>query len=160
MRKLIASIFFIMTMSQVHAVNFEYKKVNDFNILSSFNTVHEFEESYASYVQNCLDHTGGGTGGIPCFIGSKLWDRELNIYYKKLGEILNNKEKSLLKESQRAWIKERDASIEFNSILLNRDYSKQGTMYALMRAGRVDEMITPIIKERALVLKRWFELLQ
>ena len=160
MKKLIASVFFLMSMSQAHAVNFEYKKVNDFKVLSSFNNVHEFEESYAPYIQNCLDHTGGGTGGISCFIGSKLWDRELNIYYKKLDAILKDKEKSLLKESQRAWIKERDASMEFNSILLNRDYSKQGTMYALMRAGKVDEMITPIIKERALVLKRWYELLQ
>lgn len=155
MKKLISSMLFIMTMSQVHAVSFEYKKVNDFNVLSSFNNVHEFEESYASYVQNCLDHTGGGTGGISCFIGSKLWDRELNTYYKKLGAILNNKEKS-----QRRWIKERDTSIEFNSMILNRDYSEQGTMYALIRAGKVDEMITPIIKERALVLKRWYELLK
>jgi hypothetical protein len=45
-------------------------------------------------------------------------------------------------------------------MILNRDYSEQGTMYALIRAGKVDEMITPIIKERALVLKRWYELLK
>lgn len=160
MKKIITSLFVIIAMSQAHSLNFEYKKVNDFDVLNSFKSVSEFEESYSSYVQNCLDNTGGGTGGVSCFIGSKLWDRELNIYYKKLGAILNNKENSLLKKSQRAWIKERDASVEFNSMILNRDYSEQGTMYSLMRAGAVDRMITPIIKERVLVLKRWHELLK
>jgi hypothetical protein len=51
-------------------------------------------------------------------------------------------------------LKERDLSIRFNSILLDRKYQeKQGTMYSLMRAGDADQMTVPIIKQRALYLK-------
>lgn len=30
-------------------------------------------------------------------------------------------------------------------------------MYMLRRAGDVDEMMTPVIKQRVLILKNWFE---
>ncbi len=148
----------LFAQSNAWASIYEYKSINDFKDLSSYNSIEEFEASYQKYVQDCLDNTGGGTGGISCHIGYEIWDRELNYYYKKIAPLLNKKELTALKESQRAWIKERDLSIEFNSMLLDHKYPPQGTMYALMRSGSADKLITPIIKQRTLVLKRWYEL--
>ena len=139
------------------AADYPYKKADDFKKLESFKSVEQFEANYKKYVQHCLDNTGGGTGGIPCFVGYDLWDRELNIYYNKLMNVLGEKEKKLLKESQLAWIKEKEKTIEFNSALLDKKYTEIGTMYALMRAGDAEEIITPIVKNRALLLKKWLE---
>jgi uncharacterized protein YecT (DUF1311 family) len=151
----------LLTPSVTFAIDFKYKKLDDFKSLEFFKSVDEFESSYNKYVQECLDNAGGGTGGIPCLIGYELWDRELNIYYNKLMEVLGEKEKELLKESQREWIKEREKSIDFNSSLLDGKYKHEtGTMYRLMRAGEADEMITPIIKQRALLLKKWLEFVE
>jgi len=142
-------------------VAYPYKKVSDFRTLEFFKSVQEFESSYGKYVQDCLDNTGGGTGGIPCFIGYDMWDGELNIYYNRLMATLGKKEKNLLKESQLAWIKEREKTIDFNSSLLDLKYAEEeGTMYALMRAGDADRAIRPIIRERALLLQNWLEFRQ
>ena len=153
---MILFIIFI-TQANANASRYGYKHIDEFPPLNFYATVEEFEASYQGYVQDCLDNTGGGTGGIPCFIGNELWDRELNNYYGKLKSLLNEKEASALRESQRTWIKERDLSIKFNSMLLDRKYSQQGTMFALMRAGAADKAITPIVKQRALVLKSWYD---
>ena len=75
-------------------------------------------------------------------------------------KILGEKERKLLKESQLVWIKEREKTIDFNSAILDKKYSTTGTMYMLMRAGDADKMITPIVKERALLLKNWFEFIE
>lgn len=139
------------------AVDYPYKNADDFKKLESFKSVEQFESNYKNYIQHCLDNTGGGTGGIPCFVGYELWDRELNIYYNKLMSILGEKGRNLLKESQRAWIKEKEKTIEFNSVLLDKKYTGMGTMYELMRASDVEETITPIVKNRALLLKKWSE---
>ncbi len=143
-----------------HAVDYQYKKAENFQPLSSFQSVEAFETEFEGYVQHCLDNTYGGTGGIPCFIGRDIWDRELNIYYKKLASKLDKSGKALLKKSQLAWLKGRDLSIEFNSHLLRKKYTEPGTMYLLMQASDADELITPIIKSRALTLKKWLESLE
>lgn len=154
-------ITFLVNPSFTFAIDYEYKKIDSFKKLESFKSVEEFELYYNKYIQDCLDHTGGGTGGIPCFKSYEIWDRELNIYYEKLINILGKKEKQMLKASQLAWIKERDKSIEFNSKLLDIEYKNEmGTMYALMRAGDADRLITPIVKQRALQLKNWFEFVE
>ena len=140
------------------AVKFKYKNIEDFKTLSVFSSVEKFEQNYQNYTQDCLDNTGGGTGGIKCYIGYKMWDRELNIYYKKTNKSLADDGKILLKKSQLTWIKERDQSIDFNSYLLNKEYSGQiGTMYSLMRAADTSSAIVPIVRQRALVLKKWSE---
>jgi len=155
---------FILLLFSTHAyassLGYEYKPLSEFERLKSFSTIDEFEESYAGYVQDCLDKTGGGTLGIPCFVGSQLWDRELNDYYKKLSSVLNIKGNRVLKESQRTWINERDKSIDLNSMILDRKFPHEGTMFVLIRAGKAEEIITPIIKQRALLLRQWFELVK
>lgn len=145
----------LMASSVAFAVDYPYKNIDDFKTLESFKSVDEFEASYNKYIQQCLNNTYGGTGGVPCLIGYDMWDRELNIYYSKLLKILGEKEKKLLKESQLAWIKERDATITFNSHLLDKKYAEPGTMYVLMRANDADKMMIPVVKQRALLLKNW-----
>ena len=75
-------------------------------------------------------------------------------------KILGEQEKNLLKESQLAWIKERDKTIDFNSLLLDKKYTTTGTMYVLMRARDADAVITLIVKQRALLLKKWLEFIR
>ena len=149
-----------MTASISFAGSFQYKNINDFKTLEYFKSIDEFEESYLKYVQSCLDNTGGGNGAVPCFIGYEIWDRELNIYYDKLMKLLGDKEQNLLKESQLAWSKERDKSSVFNSQLLDNKYTEPGTMYVAMRAGDVDRIMTSVVKQRALILKNWYELVK
>ncbi|OLQ69922.1 hypothetical protein BIT28_10240 [Photobacterium proteolyticum] len=141
----------------VYAIDYEYKSVSDFNHLSSFKNIEDFESSYGDYIQSCLDNTGGGSGGIPCLIASKLWDRELNIYYSKLRKMLSEKEKESLKQSQLTWLEDRDKTLKFNSILMDRVYPPQGTMFQLMHSGDVSDVAVSIIKQRALLLKSWAE---
>lgn len=160
MKTLNTSIFFIFLFlfpSISNGIDYKFKKIEEFKVLESFKTIEDFEKYYEKYTQECLDNTYGGTGGIPCFIGYEIWDRELNIYYKKLYTKLDNHGKKLLKDSQLAWVKERDLSIKLNSFLLDKVYTEPGTMFLLMRAGDADSMITPIIKQRTLVLKTWLQ---
>ncbi len=152
-------LFLSITFSaSVDAMNFEYKGVNDFKALSQYANVGEFELAYQSYKQNCLDNTGGGTGGMRCLIDLDIWDRELNIYYKKVYQLLDDEGQKLLKASQRAWIKERDHSIALNTLIVDKKFKDlHGTMHYLMRANDRSTAIYPIVKERALVLKRWYD---
>jgi uncharacterized protein YecT (DUF1311 family) len=133
---------------------FAYKTVKDFKTLETFRTVDAFETSFAGYVRDCLDNTGGGTGGIRCEeITYDLWDRELNIYYARLLKVLKPKEQALLKENQKQWLTYRDNAIAIDSALLDRRYDTQGTMYQLMRSGDASRIITPMVKQRALMLR-------
>lgn len=156
-KKFTFAILCVMILS-LNLFAFEHKDINSFKALNDFNTIEEFEKYYNSYIQECLDNGYGGTGSIPCFVSYELWDKELNFYYKKLLTKLNPNEKELLKKSQRKWVESRDLSIQFNSSLLDKTYLEEGTMYLLMRAGDADSLISPIVKERALTLKRWYDI--
>ena len=136
---------------------FEQKTVEELKKLSDFKTVDEFVNYQNNYTQECLDNGYGGTGSIPCFVSYELWDKELNIYYEKLMSKLNPNEKELLKNSQRKWIESRDLTIKFNSKMLDKVYTEEGTMYLLVRAGDADENMSKVIKERALYLKNWYD---
>ena len=70
---------------------------------------------------------------------------------------LTAKEKELLKESQKKWLESRDKTIEFNSLMLDRNYDQQGTMFLSFRAGDADSVVSEIIKNRVLYLKNWYD---
>lgn len=148
---ILLSLFIFSTNSSA----FEQKNINSFKKLDDFNSVQEFEKYYHSYTQECLDNGFGGTGSIPCFVAYKLWDKELNSYYNQLLSKLSTNEKELLVSSQKAWLKSRDSTIEFNSKLLDKIYDQEGTMYLLMRAEDADSTMSHVIKERVLTLRRW-----
>lgn len=140
-----------------HAAGFDYKQAKDFKPLSAYPDAAAFEKVYKAYVQECLNETYGGTAGIPCYVGYALWDRELNIYYKKLHTLLSSEERNKLRTAQVAWLNMRDRSKEISNMILIKAYPQPGTMYMLMRAGDASAMSTPMVKERALLLKQWYE---
>ncbi|WP_431474619.1 lysozyme inhibitor LprI family protein [Marinobacter sp. KM021] len=138
---------------------FQTKEVDEFSRLEEFDTVNEFQSYIDDYVQSCIDNTFINTKTVPCFVGYKIWDRELNDYYQKLKILCSPEENVLLLQSQRLWIQNRDRTIEINSAFLDWLYEDMdGTMFVAMRAGRAEDAITPMVKQRALLLKRWVDL--
>ncbi len=118
--------------------------------LDEFGTVENFEKNYNEYIQKCLDNSGGGTGGIYCLIESAIWDRELNIQYKKLYSMLNDSERGVLREAQKQWIVMRDKNIEMERLLIKE--SNDGTMYVLIREGDIDKLTAKMVKDRTLYI--------
>lgn len=104
-------------------------------------------------LSDCMDKDPSTKGVLECIdIAYQKWDDELNLYYNKVMDILDDEGKASLKEAQRKWIEFRD--LEF--INIQNIYSfKEGTMYLPMQA--LDKM--EIVKKRALELKDFFELL-
>ena len=150
----------VFTLGMLISLNlfaFENKDIDSFLKLESFETVEKFESYINKYTQECLDNGFGGTGSIPCFVSYELWDKELNIYYRKLMSKLTAKEKELLKESQKKWLESRDKTIEFNSLMLDKNYDQEGTMFLLDRANVANSDMSKIIKNRALYLKNWYD---
>lgn len=126
--------------------------------LESFQSVADFETYNGQLREYCLSNADNGTHADCCFSESEIWNRELTIYYKKLRALLSEKEKSSLHAAQQAWKKYRDAVTEFNSQVLAHKYAdKVGTMYNGMRSGEECDAMTPIIKDRTLFLKTWYE---
>ncbi len=151
---LLGSIFFPLG---VHA--FDYPMLDSIKSLDEFDSVVAFENAYQQPIQKCLDNTYGGSAGIPCLIEAKIWDRELNLQYQKLYRAMDEDGKRLLKDSQRSWLAMRDDTYTAQSHLMDKAYPSPGTMFALMRAGSVDELAALTIKQRALLLRDWYRLL-
>ena len=146
-----------MMPSGLQAVDYPYKKAGDFEPLEFYKSVEAFEAKYKTYIQHCLDNSYGGANAGGCYIGYDLWDRELNTYYNILMKALGEKERNLLKDSQRAWIKVLEKTIAFNSALLDKAYPATCTMNLATRSAYVDDFVTPVVKQRALLLKAWCE---
>lgn len=154
MRKPKITLALFLMASDVFAVDYAYKGVGNFKTLDTFPTVEAFENVHKAYTQDCLDNTYGGTGGIPCLIAYDLWDRELNIYYKKLYDRLDKNGKELLRNSQRAWLASRDQTQTLTSHLVERRYAGEtGSLYLLMRASDLNDSSAAIVKQRVLWLK-------
>ena len=137
---------------------FEFKDLSDIPQLPAFNTVDEFDTHWQKYMKHCFDNSGGGHGGKRCAIREKIWDRELNTYYKLLRKTLPEKQKTDLKTGQLQWLKTRDSSFSLIRSLTDKKYGdKQGSKYSLLWRNMYDLLAAPIIKERALTLKRLYE---
>jgi uncharacterized protein YecT (DUF1311 family) len=68
---------------------------------------------------------------------AKEWDKEMNLIYNKLKQILHADDFEKLQASQREWIKYRDMEIE----AINSIYSKMdGTMYIPMNVNAIMEL--------------------
>ena len=141
---------------------FEPREAKDFKTLDEFPSVAAFEQAYEDYNRRCWDYYGACSASANCTaLRGVLWDRELNIQYRKLMAQLAPAQKEKLKESQRQWLKMRDSSDALSQSLLAKLYSgHEGTMYQALSAVDWDKMTTPAIRERALLLKSWREFLQ
>jgi uncharacterized protein YecT (DUF1311 family) len=104
-------------------------------------------------LSDCMAKDPSTQGMLLCLEqGYSRWDAELNRVYKELMGKLSPEEQGVLKESQRAWLKQRDET--FN--LLRMIYAKKdGTMYLTMQAAdRVE-----IVQKRALELASYLDVI-
>ena len=120
--------------------------------LSPLGLFAQSENSIDSELTACMDKDPSTHGVLKCIDNAyKKWDDELNNYYQKLMNLLDDGAKDKLKEAERKWIEYRD--LEFKNI--ESIYSKkEGTMYLPMQA--IDKM--DIIKSRALQLRDYYQL--
>ena len=127
--------------------------------LRAFDSLEAFEEHLQNKKQDCLDSSGGGSRAVSCFSAYfSAWDDELNYYYNLLRLELEEEEKEKLRQAQLSWIENRDAAREFNSGLLDRFYAdQQGTMFIAIRSGHASLLMSPLTKNRALLIKQWYE---
>jgi len=149
----------IQSFSYAESPNFKIKQLKDFKTLATYKSVEDFDKSIAKYTNACMNKWGGSAAGSRCLIGYNLWDRELNIYYKKLRSSLKKKEKNTLKSSQKAWLKSRDLSRKFVGNWVSKEHKGSGTMFISIRASDADYALTSIVRQRALTLQRWFKLM-
>lgn len=84
--------------------------------------------------------------------GYRRWDAELNRVYKELMNRLTLEEQGTLRESQKAWLKQRDETFKLLQIIYAK---KDGTMYLTMKAAdRVD-----IVQKRTRELSSYLDVL-
>jgi|WetSurMetagenome_2_1015567.scaffolds.fasta_scaffold46789_3 uncharacterized protein YecT (DUF1311 family) len=105
------------------------------------------------FLDSCMEKDYSTAGMVKCTNDAcKMWDGELNKYYKILMGMLDEESAKTLKTSELQWIEFKEK--EYSNI--DKIYSKmEGTMYIPMRAyARLE-----IIKTRALQLKDYYELL-
>ena len=98
------------------------------------------------WLADCLAQDPSTQGQLQC-LGEAYtrWDAELNRAYKALMAKLSPEEQAVLKESQRAWLKQRDEMFKLIQMIYAK---KDGTMFRTMHAAdRVD-----VVQKRALEL--------
>ena len=86
-------------------------------------------------------------------IAYEEWDKEMNVYYKRLMSYLGNEEKEKLKIAQRRWIAYRDSEMDFIGTTC---YNLQGTLWGIVASQRYME----IVRARAIELKDYCETLK
>jgi len=98
-------------------------------------------------LSECMEKDPSTQGMLLCLDEAyRKWDAELNRAYQELISRLTPDERTVLRESQRAWLKQRDEMFKLLDAIYGR---KEGTMFLTMRAAdRVEA-----------VQKRAFELL-
>ncbi len=66
------------------------------------------------WLEKCIEKDPSTTGMINCSNKAyEMWDKELNKVYQELMKKLSPEEKELLKESQKQWLKFKDAEFRF-----------------------------------------------
>jgi uncharacterized protein YecT (DUF1311 family) len=106
------------------------------------------------YLSDCIAANSTTAGMTNCTTRAHaLWESELNIKYVDLRNLLSEKQKLALRDSQRQWIIFRD--LEFK--VIDAFYSTlDGTMYTPMRAADRLE----IVKSRVLQLNSYVALIK
>lgn len=134
---------------------FEFMEPKAFPTLASFESVEAFEKYIGDYMQRCFDRWASSSPGAKCPVRSELWDRELNVAYKRLMKVFPDAGKQKLKVSQRNWIVSRDSTIDISTYTLDRHFDVGGTMWVTPRADAADEVLGNIVKARTLLVIRW-----
>lgn len=106
------------------------------------------------YLDSCMEKDMSTAGIVKCMEeATKMWDAELNKYFKLLIKELDEESVYILKSAETEWLVFRDK--EFQNI--DNIYSKlKGTMFIPMKYDtRLD-----IVRTRALRIKDYYEILK
>ena len=100
------------------------------------------------WLERCIEKDSSTAGMINCSGKAyEMWDKELNKVYQKLMKKLTPEERKKLQESQRQWIKFRDAEFGF----INDLYLGIGTMIPVIKYGQK----LYFVKQRVLQLQEY-----
>jgi len=100
------------------------------------------------WLEKCIEKDSSTAGMINCSGKAyEMWDKELNEVYQKLMKKLMPEERKKLRESQRQWIKFRDAEFGFIDDL----YLGIGTMIPVIKYGQKLDFV----KQRVLQLQEY-----
>lgn len=84
------------------------------NFISPSNGFVEDKHPIDKWYSQCLDKDSSTLNMLNCTSKAyEMWDKELNKIYQSLIKKLSIKEKEILKESQRNWLKFRDSEFKF-----------------------------------------------
>ncbi len=153
----IYSMFFMccsLSASSAHA--FDLRSLGDFKPLSYYSSVDLFEQVIQQYSEECVTKLGPNTNTEHCFVESDLWQRELDYYYPRLLELLNEKDKLALQEAQLLWIQSGEKSDSIYQTTLEQNASEYTARYN--KYNRVNQHIAQRVKARALMIKEMYEI--
>ncbi len=106
-----------------------------------------------SDLENCLEKEENYTtrGMVKCIqSASERWDKELNVQYKTLGDLLTEEQFQQIRKAQRNWMKYRDAEFEFIDNYFSRI---DGSVRNILSATKKME----IVKSRTKELRAYIE---
>jgi uncharacterized protein YecT (DUF1311 family) len=133
------------------------KEILFFVIVLFFVSAKLFAQDYThpidKFLDSCMEKDYSTAGMVKCITeATKMWDAELNKYYKLLMKKLDDVSAKTLKESELKWIEYKEKEIDNIAMI----YAKlDGTMYIPMRASAIMELT----KTRALQLADYYELI-
>jgi len=109
--------------------------------LTNSTTIKQIEAAF----ETCLDSKPQVNSSLTecASLTTQLWDKELNARYKKLIKTLNPTEETALRNSQRKWMKFRDAEIAYFEEIFTNNPSVSNQMY-------ISEALQNLVKQRAL----------
>jgi hypothetical protein len=139
--------------------NFPGQTVAEPKSLEFYRSVAAFEKALDAYSQNCLDNTGGGTGGIGCCNNSAAWRDVTELYAQRLQTYLDKSHKGRWTEVQKNWDESLALSSKLDVSLTDRNYAEQGTAMALIRSCVEDDDSRSVEKSRALIVRNWARLI-
>lgn len=107
-----------------------------------------------SWYERCVEEDSTTVGMEQCSDKAyEKWDKEMNKVYQGLMKKLPVKDREVLRESQRAWLKFRDAELKFGFVVYG---GLHGTIWRVVYGGdRVD-----LVKQRTLKLTHYKDALE
>ena len=139
---------------------FEVKSYEQFPFLRESASVSEFEQHIKDYESACLNEFAGSTSGLQCFVVFSLWQREVDFYLSVLNSELTGESQHDLRINQGVWQQYLQNTREMNFQLMIQKYPNPGTVFVYLRAKDAHQALTPIVRERALLLRQWHTDLQ
>jgi len=96
------------------------------------------------WLEKCIEKDSSTAGMINCSAKAyEMWDKELNKVYQELMKKLSPEERKLLQESQRQWLKFRDAEFKFYDSF----FEGLGTILPVLKSGEKIRILKQRVKE-------------